>query len=468
MYITEDVGDIYVDISSTERIRLNAESAEKLRKITYNADGSKKSEVFVDYDYILGLASQISTLNTNLANKSVLTINTWENATSPSTSEQKTSFIINKVKDDTTYEAMETNNLIDPDQIYLVEGPDNKMDKENPVGTGSFSMNRQADTVIGDCSHAEGYAATASGEASHAEGAETIASGDYSHTEGLGTTASGAGAHAEGGDTTASGEASHAEGCGTAAISDYSHAEGYETTADGITAHAEGSYTIASGMFSHAEGSYTIASSSTQHVEGSANIEDVEDNYIHIVGNGESNDARSNAHTLDWEGNAWFAGDVYVDSTSGTNKDEGSKKLATEEYVTNLLSSAGGAFYAAYGTTTNAEIKAAYDAGKVILCAYETRIYRLYTIPTGSNTIYFTSEYDYDGEIDTSRYVSVSTSNQWTSTYGIDSSLLNAKWYNGSTEISSSTGYYRPIRVSTAEPTASDGNVGDIWIQYSL
>ena len=35
----------------------------------------------------------------------------------------------------------------------------------------------------------------------------------------------------------------------------------------------------------------------------------------------------------DWNGNAWYAGDVYVGSTSGTNKDEGSKKLATEEYV---------------------------------------------------------------------------------------------------------------------------------------
>ena len=35
-------------------------------------------------------------------------------------------------------------------------------------------------------------------------------------------------------------------------------------------------------------------------------------------------------------GDAWFAGDVYVGSTSGTNKDEGSKKLATEEYVNNL------------------------------------------------------------------------------------------------------------------------------------
>lgn len=47
-----------------------------------------------------------------------------------------------------------------------------------------------------------------------------------------------------------------------------------------------------------------------------------------------SRSKRSNAHTLDWSGNAWFAGDVYVGSTSGTNKDAGSKKLATEVPVT--------------------------------------------------------------------------------------------------------------------------------------
>jgi hypothetical protein len=59
-------------------------------------------------------------------------------------------------------------------------------------------------------------------------------------------------------------------------------------------------------------------------------------NYAHIVGNGGSEGTRSNAHTIDWHGNGWFAGDVYTGSTSGTNRDEGSKKLATEEYVENL------------------------------------------------------------------------------------------------------------------------------------
>ncbi len=41
--------------------------------------------------------------------------------------------------------------------------------------------------------------------------------------------------------------------------------------------------------------------------------------------------------SMDVNGDAWFAGDVYIGSTSGTNKDEGSKKLATEDYVQSYL-----------------------------------------------------------------------------------------------------------------------------------
>ena len=62
-------------------------------------------------------------------------------------------------------------------------------------------------------------------------------------------------------------------------------------------------------------------------MQGKYNINDTNRKYAHIVGNGTAEDVLSNAHTLDWEGNAWFAGDVYVGSTSGTNKDEGSVKL---------------------------------------------------------------------------------------------------------------------------------------------
>lgn len=138
-------------------------------------------------------------------------------------------------------------------------------------------------------------------------------------------------AFAEGGNTKASGSNSHAEGDSTIASNSKSHAEGYNAKASGEISHAEGSYTTASGVISHAEGWGTVASGEYQHVQGKNNISDTIS--AHIVGNGSSDSKKSNAHTLDWQGNAWFAGDVYTGSTSGTNKDAGSKVLATKEYV---------------------------------------------------------------------------------------------------------------------------------------
>ena len=106
------------------------------------------------------------------------------------------------------------------------------------------------------------------------------------------------------------GKYSHAEGAGTYAAATCSHAEGWSTKADGNNSHAEGAQTKAIGNSSHAEGNGTIASGKYQHVQGKYNIQDDEDKYAHIVGNGTSVTDRSNAHTLDWNGNAWFAGEV--------------------------------------------------------------------------------------------------------------------------------------------------------------
>lgn len=186
-------------------------------------------------------------------------------------------------------------------------------------------------------SHAEGSNTTASNSSSHAEGHNTTASGSISHAEGSGTTASGVVSHAEGHNTTASGEISHAEGYNTTASGIHSHAEGTGTTASGISSHAEGGYTTASSWYSHAEGNHTIASGDSQHAQGKYNIKDTENKYAHIVGNGASDVNRSNAHTLDWNGNAWFAGDVYVGSTSGKDKDAGSKKLVTESDLSTAI-----------------------------------------------------------------------------------------------------------------------------------
>lgn len=93
------------------------------------------------------------------------------------------------------------------------------------------------------------------------------------------------------------------------------HAEGIECNAQGAGAHAEGNLTQAKGFFSHAEGRGTIASGDEQHVQGNYNIEDTAHKYAHIVGNGKSDALRSNAHTVDWDGNAWFAGKIKIGGT---------------------------------------------------------------------------------------------------------------------------------------------------------
>lgn len=60
------------------------------------------------------------------------------------------------------------------------------------------------------------------------------------------------------------------------------------------------------------------------------------DKYAHIVGNGTSEENQSNAYTLDWEGNGWFAGNV----TIGADK----KELATQEFVSAEINKALGDF----------------------------------------------------------------------------------------------------------------------------
>ena len=165
--------------------------------------------------------------------------------------------------------------------------------------------------------HAEGDITTASGLGSHAEGSETTASANYSHAEGYRATASQLQAHAEGNHTVASGNSAHAEGVETEATGLAAHAEGEGTEASGYNAHAEGNTSSAAGHFSHAEGYETLASRRAHHVFGEYNIDDAaatanermtRGTYVEIVGNGKSPSTRSNARTLDWNGNEWLAG----------------------------------------------------------------------------------------------------------------------------------------------------------------
>ena len=162
---------------------------------------------------------------------------------------------------------------------------------------------------------------------------KNTANGKYSHAEGASNSADGECSHAEGFQCSASRDCSHAEGNGTKATGFYSHAEGGFSEASGYRAHSEGEYTKAIGDDSHSEGKGTIAKFKCQHVQGRYNVEDPTSygTYAHIVGNGTDDDKRSNAHTLDWDGNAWFAGEVKVGGTG--QYDHTAKTLAKTEDI---------------------------------------------------------------------------------------------------------------------------------------
>ena len=135
------------------------------------------------------------------------------------------------------------------------------------------------------------------------------------------------------------GDYSHAEGRGSYAKGYCSHTEGYQTYAAEDCTHAEGHHSQAVGKHSHAEGSLTQALGKNQHVQGILNIPDPDNKYAHIVGNGTLENEEylkgitfSNAHTLDWDGNAWFAGNVTCNSILMTDQTTG---LVYRMYIDN-------------------------------------------------------------------------------------------------------------------------------------
>ena len=133
--------------------------------------------------------------------------------------------------------------------------------------------------------------------------------GAHSIAEGTNSTASGACSHVEGRGCTASSHFSHAEGWECTASAMYAHAEGYRSTASGRGSHAGGYSSTASATRSFAHGHELLASSASQFVIGAYNVEDSAGRYVEIVGGGNSS-ARENIHTLDWQGNAVYAGGI--------------------------------------------------------------------------------------------------------------------------------------------------------------
>lgn len=132
-----------------------------------------------------------------------------------------------------------------------------------------------------------------------------------------------------------------AEGTGTGPTGNYAHAEGHNCGGSGNYGHSEGDSCQANGAASHAEGFGTVAGSNYQHVQGKWNVTDSNNTYAHIVGGGDLI-TPANIHTLDWNGNGWFAGDVKV----GPNSD----KLAKENELAPAFSTSTAYTVGAYVT----------------------------------------------------------------------------------------------------------------------
>ena len=212
-------------------------------------------------------------------------------------------------------------------------------DDEYTMGGKSIALGYNS-CARGQYGVALGYGSDADGEDSFAVGSYAQASGRHSVALGPSTYATQSGSAALGYGAKCRGEMAVAVGTDAEALATNTHAFGFAAVAKGTGSTALGHEVIASGIYQTAIGKY--------------NVEDSLGTYSYIVGNGTSGTNRKNAMTIANDGTTWFQGDVYVGSTSGTNKDAGSKKLATEDFVTAALTALG------------LPVPTAADAGKIL------------------------------------------------------------------------------------------------------
>lgn len=156
------------------------------------------------------------------------------------------------------------------------------------------------------------------------------------------------------------GQMSVALGYNTQAKGDAAIALGTATIAGGDSSLTAGTGTEANGADSVALGAYTVVNGDQQAVVGRQNEWDEEGKYAFIVGNGSADTVgpahRSNAFTVDWEGNAHASGKV-----TGSNMDMGESGIYI---VTVKWSDEAGSFVA---DRSKSEIVAAAAAGKTCL-----------------------------------------------------------------------------------------------------
>lgn len=193
----------------------------------------------------------------------------------------------------------------------------------------------ESSVAMGAMNETTGYGSVAMGYGNKASGSYAVAMGENNEATHLGCVAMGYESKAKNGYAFAAGNNTEAGYCATAvgqqskATGSYSFATGDRSVASGSSSVAEGYMCEAKGQ-DHAEGMGTIATGNGQHAEGMYNIEDTEEKYLHIVGNGTGPNDRSNAMTVDRQGNTWTAG-KFSFGTDSNVCDEHETKLV-EDY----------------------------------------------------------------------------------------------------------------------------------------
>ncbi len=179
---------------------------------------------------------------------------------------------------------------------FEVEAPIEALNLGTPNSISILAILNGEET--GEYACAEGWGNLVIGRASHVENWNNKSFANYQHIEGTHNIGRASGVHIEGGNNEGCGSFTHLEGCNNVSEegSNYSHIEGIGNISKAGNTHLEGYHIISKHKNAHYQGKFN-------------DIED-ETEYAHVVGGGTSENDRKNIHTLDWSGNAMFAGNI--------------------------------------------------------------------------------------------------------------------------------------------------------------
>ena len=198
------------------------------------------------------------------------------------------------------------------------------------TGDNAIAGVKNAD-ASGDHSVNLGHTCKTPGYVAFSTGASNESNGNYTNTSGSGNVADAPYSNAINLNNKIgpNAVAAFASGSGNEVTASCGNARNSANKVSGFAGNAEGERTHAKASRTHTQGFGTIASSENQDVIGKWNIEDDKGEFAHILGNGTSDKNRSNAHTVDWKGNGWYCGEVYV----GKNREILAKKSWVEGIV---------------------------------------------------------------------------------------------------------------------------------------